>query len=198
MTIRPDWLAIAKSRLLTGEEITAIVEELQHPTGAYKTYNLIYALGRGAWREQAPVVEPFLDAEDDPMLARIALQVLCTMWDMPERYLDRAIEFSRGVAWDARFNVQSLAVDILGRYAAARHDPRALRALIERLDTADADGDDITRDAVISAMARPLEHPWAGAYVGDVPDDPEERAKIKAAAEKLVDQWSRETRPRQN
>lgn len=72
----------------------------------------------------------YLERSDDPMLARLALPILCNHWGLTERYLPVVRHFIEGVEWDDD-RVQLVALSIAGRYLRKHVDPGLLDLLLE-------------------------------------------------------------------
>lgn len=184
---------------LSPTEVEEILTELssEDPHGPLYTY--IQALGEGAGPELADTIEPFIHCKDN-VLAYVALQVLCTDWNLTSRYVDDLIDFIRGVDWDIGDpdfpdrHVQGLAMSIGGRYVHQSKDPRVLDALFAayedivgraRLGNA---RDALHRDMPLLGLAAATGHP-ARRLRSD--RDPEEREEILARARILRDSLRR-------
>jgi len=150
-------LGLSKDRL-SSSEVEEILTELtsEHPNGPLYTY--IQALGEGAGPELADKVEPFLHSKDNT-LAYVALQVLCTDWDLTSHYVDDLVAFIRGVDWDIGVpdfpdrDVQGLAIRLGGRYVHQVKDIRVLDALFSAYEDAKYRAKDFDMQVALQGLA---------------------------------------------
>lgn len=92
--------------------------QLASPPEDAKEYTLLHIAGRRLRRPDPELVEPYLERSDDPMLVRLALQILCNTWGLTDRYLEEVRRFVSGVGWDDG-SVRLAAIAIAGRYLRA-------------------------------------------------------------------------------
>jgi hypothetical protein len=148
----------AKWSRLSQEEIDQVARELQSERPAADRYTLLHILGRAGAVTQRSLVERFLHSVDDPMLAQMALHILCNYWDMPGQYLDDLIRFVRGVSWDTDGDVRFTALADAGEYLRLHEEPRLLREVLHVFeDAAEAQG---VREAAYVALARAMGRDW--------------------------------------
>jgi hypothetical protein len=98
---------------LTPEELAAIRAQLTSGNFAYDPYTLLHILGKAGDVQSRPIVERYLDLEvtaNDPMLRRIALQVMGRMWALPEAF-DVAVEKAIN---DPDTDVRAAAATVIG------------------------------------------------------------------------------------
>lgn len=131
------------------DDISSIVDELKSKRG--DTYSQLLALGRANAKQYKELVAGFLNSPEDPMLARLALQILCRYWGFSEEYSGNVLEFVNGVSWDDDHDVRIMAIscsDELIDYVKHRD---LLRAVFDiSLDENDSP---VARQAAYCAMA---------------------------------------------
>jgi hypothetical protein len=116
-------------------------------------YTALHALGRGGDPRWTATVERFLDSPDDPMLARLAVQILCQWWSQPERYRDWLVSFARGVAWDDG-EVRQMALSSIGEWLRSTPDHELLAVLVAVVT--DEAAPTLDREDALLAIARAL------------------------------------------
>jgi hypothetical protein len=79
-------------------------------------YRLLYVLARSKATQYEPLVAGFLGHREDPDVARLALQTLCTFWGLTERYKGQVHAFLEGVEWDYFGDVRQVAMAAAGEY----------------------------------------------------------------------------------
>ena len=72
----------ATNGTITKSEIKEAHEALVEKTG--DEYDLLLVLGRSEAKQYKELVEKYLKANHDPMLARLSLQVLCRYWGLAD------------------------------------------------------------------------------------------------------------------
>lgn len=149
----------SKERRLSPEELDLVKAELLDPESTEERYRLLYILGRGGDPSLLPVVEPFLDSPDEPMLARLALEILCHMWDLYDRYRDEIIRFIIGVSWDEDEDVKLMAISCAGSLVQEHPDPELIRLLIWVAESPDED--DVNTQVALRALARATGFAWS-------------------------------------
>jgi hypothetical protein len=155
-------LSAAKTRQLQSHELDQVVSELADPSSNTDRYTLLHIVGLSQHLEYEQLVSSYLESASDPMLARIALQVLCDFWNLKEKYRDRIIEFIRGVSWDYEDDVRQIAMASAGEYLRDHNDQELLASLIATAK--DENTRNVIRDDAIRALARALQYDW-----GDIP-----------------------------
>ena len=116
------------------------------------------ALGHAFAFQYRELVERFLDCEDDPMLARLALQILCGYWGNTAQYLEEVLRFMRGVPWDQEEDVRQIAVSEAGEYLRSNTEPRFLRELISIFESEDEERS--MHEGAYFALARAVGRDW--------------------------------------
>jgi hypothetical protein len=144
-------------RLKAGEpvpdaEIDAVARELAEG-GRYDPYTLIHILGRTHRPEYRFLVEPYLDAPDDPMHAEIALMALGWMGVVGD-HLPRLRELIAGVPWDEDGGVRLQAMFVLGHHLADHPVPEMFAVLVAVAEDAGEEGSQ--RRGAVRSLAHAL------------------------------------------
>lgn len=142
----------AKWGKLSEQEIADVADELQKSNPGADRYTLLHILGRAGAVSYQNLVECFLECQEDPMLARLALQTLCRYWNETDRYIEQVLQFVRGVEWDEGEYVRQMAVSIAGDYLRSHDEPRLLNELLRIFEREDEDR--IIREDAYFALAR--------------------------------------------
>src|SRR4051812_19227296 len=104
---------------LEQDELEAVVECLQ--TNTCPRYEALLVIGRSGAVQYRDLVESYLDTREDPMLARLALMILCRYWHLSSEYQEQLEAFARGVEWDESDDIRLLAISILGTFLATQY-----------------------------------------------------------------------------
>jgi hypothetical protein len=187
-----DLLERAKWDSLSDAEIDQVAKEIQKPMPEADTYTLLHILGKSQATRYRRLVERYLESDTDPMLAKLAMQILCSYWDEASHYLDQITRFVQGVAWDEDDDCQLAAVSIAGEYLRTKHDPVLLYLLLELFER-EAE-DQLIREAAYGALARAMgreysEIPSAAKEFdlkADIDTSIIERAKSRLSQERLA------------
>jgi hypothetical protein len=158
MTTYAELLDRAKWAHLSRAEIDQVARELQSESPATDRYTLLHILGRAGAVAHRRLVERFLESASDPMLAQMAMHILCNYWDMSDQYLDELIRFVRGVPWDVDGDVRRTALSDAGEYLRSHEDPRLLHAIVQVFENA-TEGQGM-REAAYIALARAAGRDW--------------------------------------
>jgi hypothetical protein len=148
----------AKAGRLTSDDLHRVVAMLREERPGVDHYLLLHIIGRSGDRSQRPLVEKYLHRPEDPMLSRLAVQILCGYWNETERYIDRVIEFVDGVNWDEDDDVRLVAISNGGEYLRAHSHPVLLRRLIDIVR--DRNERPIVRTAAYFALSRAVGRDW--------------------------------------
>ncbi len=150
-------VARAKEGRVAKAEIAEVARRLAAGAEGEDTYSLLYVVGRSFAVEHEGLVAGFLESRDEPTLARLAVQVLCTQWRLTERYVDQLQRFLDGVDWDCLDDVRPVAVTAAGEFLREH----AHRGLLERLVhlCGPAGLDPLQRRIAREALARALGDP---------------------------------------
>src|SRR6185437_426082 len=110
---------------LSKQELRDIVRMVTRREGGTSLYTALHILGHAGDASYEAIVSAFLDSQDNPMLARLALQILCSYWGLCDQYVEEVRQFVDGVAWDEGEDVRLAAISIGGDYLGG-HEDRAL------------------------------------------------------------------------
>lgn len=139
---------------VSNQEIAEVAAELQQQSSDLLRYTLLLTLGRARAVTYRDLVEPFLEYREWPMLAGLALSVLCDYFDLTSQYRSELLQFMRGVEWDDEEHVWIKAVSTAGEYLRSHADPALLRELLRNFENQDARK--FMRQWAYSALARAM------------------------------------------
>jgi hypothetical protein len=148
-------------------------------------YSALLVIGRAGAIQYRDIVARYLDARDNPMLARLALMILCQYWKLTTDYKDVLQAFLEKVEWDEDGDVRVLAISITGSLLAFHQDNRLLKLLIKIFR--DSTEPHLMREVAYCALAEslgktPADLPRASRHFDLEHDvDPEVIAYIAAA-----------------
>lgn len=151
------FLEKAKTGEISALEISKVGEELASSGENSDKYTLIHILGRAGAVDYEPDVAKHLHYQFDPLVARMALQVLCSYWNRANDYLSDIEKFLRGVEWDEDEDVRLAALSIAGELA-RDGDLRFVPLLIQIFS--DPCENEIVRQAAYFALARASGLDW--------------------------------------
>lgn len=154
----------AKEGSLSAKDVDAVAARLKASPVDDETYSLLYVISRTRATRHRDVVESFLDHSADPMLARLAVQTLCTFWGEAARYLGVLNRYIAGVEWDGCDDVRDVALSAAGEYLRENRDCELFRTV--HLACLGAAAGDVTELAAFGALARALGRPQAGLMSG--------------------------------
>ena len=143
---------------LSTTEQDAVAKALLSDTPSLDRYTLLLALGRAMAKQHRAVVEAFLQDETDPMLARLALQILCNFWSETERYIPFVERAITGLDWDDDEDVRQMATSVAGEYLREAANPALLALLIAMVE--DESEDEFTRADAYLSLARAMGKEW--------------------------------------
>jgi hypothetical protein len=181
MTAQDEWrmlLEKARDGLLSRHELDQVVAALRDPAGNADSYTLLHIIGRAMDLSKEGCVASYLDCPADPMLSRLALQVLCNYWGLAPKYLTEVRRFLSGVDWDVDGDVRQMAASIAGEVLRTTWHYDLFRSLLD-ISTNQSDLPEI-RVAAIRALARAMGYDW------------DDMAPINSDAS-LDDEWYRHT-----
>jgi hypothetical protein len=162
MTLEQDkWdmlLEKVKDGLLPKHELDQAVAAIKDPGGNLDHYTLLHIIGRAMDVSNERLVASYLDCPADPMLSRLALQILCNYWGLTPKYVTYVRKFLSGVDWDVDGDVRQVASSIAGELLRARWDDDLFRTLL----AISTNEDDLPgmRLAAIRALARAMGYGW--------------------------------------
>ena len=150
-----DILRQLSQRGLREDELAEVARRLTSNEG--DKYDWLLILGRSGATQYRPLVEKFLESPVDPMLARLAVQVLCRYWGLGESYEDTLVRFAHRVSWDEDDDVRLMAIDCLGEVLLRKPNDKLLGYLFELFESNQER--QIVREAAYCAMARAVGTP---------------------------------------
>jgi hypothetical protein len=170
-----DLLQRAERGEISRQEIDMAADQLTKTMSDAEKHSLLLVLGhaglvdaRAGHAEQLSkrnlvnsyrgIVERFLTYKRDPLVARLALQVLCDYWGYHNGYLEDMLRFIRRVPWDDDGYVRDAAISIAGEYLRFHFEPRLLREVVRIVE--DADEEKLTRRVAYTALARAMGRDW--------------------------------------
>ena len=148
----------AKDGRLSGHELDQVVAAIKDPDVAGDRYTLLHIIGRAMDPSCEDLVAGYLDCPEDPMLARLALQILSSYWGKTSQYMDYVRRFLRGVDWDTDGDVRQIAISIAGEFLRKTWDEELFRDLLD-IATNETNFPEMRRFA-IEALARAMGDDW--------------------------------------
>lgn len=112
---------------LLRQELEEVVKCLAD--GTCDSYDALLIIGRSGAVEYRELVERYLAASDDPMLARLALMILGHYWGLASEYKAEVEAFVRKVPWDPDDDVRLLAINVVGTLLAEQEDCHFIRMM---------------------------------------------------------------------
>lgn len=106
-------VARATAGELTPREVHEIALTVEDGSNIYQG---LLVIGRADARDYRELVEQFLCFRSDPMIARLALLVLCGYWNMAAEYLHVLRQFIQKVDWDPDDDVRLMAMSCAGEF----------------------------------------------------------------------------------
>ena len=148
----------AKDGLLSEHELDQVVAAIKDPGVNADPYTLLHIIGRAMDVSNEELVASYLDWPEDPMLSRLALQILCNYWGLTSKYISYVRKFLSNVDWDVDGDVRQVAASIAGEHLRATWDDDLFRSLLD-ISTNESDLPEV-RVAAIRALARAMGHDW--------------------------------------
>jgi hypothetical protein len=139
---------------LSGSELESVADELHSTDTKADRFTLLEILGRSGATSYRSLVETYLDSSNDPMLASLALRVLCFYWDLTPHYIDQILQFLDGVFWDTGKDCKLTAINIAGEHLRDHLSKELLGRLLDIFRTETEDK--LIREATYSALARAM------------------------------------------
>jgi hypothetical protein len=154
-------------------------------------YDALLIIGRAGAIQYRDIVAGYLNGRDNPMLARLALMILCRYWKLTGEYKDILETFVRKVEWDDEDDIRVLAISITGSLLAIHPDGELLKLIIRIFR--DPSEPQLIREVAYCALAEasgktPAELPSAARHFDLERDvDPQVIAFIQAAEHRFGD-----------
>jgi hypothetical protein len=130
----------------------------------------VFVIGRAEATAHEAAVASFIERPDEPMLARLALEILCSWWGHTSKYRADVLRFVNGVDWDLEDGgyVRQIAISAAGEHVRRHEDSDLLRALITVFDSTDAP--DLDREIAYHALQRAAGVEWNKIRGAGIPD----------------------------
>jgi len=122
-------IAKATPGKLSESELRRVAQGLASGTG--DPYEALLVIGRANAKQHRALVERYLQCQEDPMLARLALQILCRYWGLTAEYREAVEQFVCKVPWDEDDDVRLMAIDCAGPFLARNRLPRLMSLLLQ-------------------------------------------------------------------
>lgn len=136
---------------LSPRELAEVVTCLE--TETCDPYEALLVIGRSGALEYRTVVEKYLRARHAPMLARLALMILCRYWGLSAEYTAELRAFIQKLEWDEEEDVRLLAIAIVGSLLAQHRDDNFLRLLIDIFHDRSGSDSQMIREEAYCALA---------------------------------------------
>lgn len=134
---------------LSENEIQQVVQGLI--SGSHEPYEALLVVGRANARQYRALVDKYLTSPEDPMLSRLALQILCQYWGLADEYQDVIEMFMRKVDWDEDEDVRLMAISCAGTFL-VDHQSAQLLSLLFQIFKDDSERQ-IVREAAYCSLA---------------------------------------------
>jgi hypothetical protein len=121
-------------------------------------YDLLLIIGKAGATKYEDLVATYLKYRSDPLLVRLALQILCDYWGLSAKYIVSLREFCKKAEWDVEDDVRLAAISSAGEFLRENDDHQLLALL---LDTFGTEEDPIVKNAAYSALARSMGREWS-------------------------------------
>lgn len=158
MSSYKDLLEKAKWGKISRDELESVADELRHGSDEADPYTLLHIIGRSGEKSYRSIIEYYLNQKIDPMLARLALQILCDFWEEAEGYVDDLVSFAQGVPWDGEDEIRLTALSLAGEYLRSHQNPWLLQKLINIVE--DINEREIIRESAYEGLSRAMQHEW--------------------------------------
>jgi hypothetical protein len=161
-------------------------------------YDALLVVGRSGAIQYRSIVEKYLTASNNPMLARLALMILCRYWNLAPEYKMHVLSFIQGVTWDNEGDVRILAISIAGTMLASQQDDHLIRLLIDIFRNRSNTEDQLSREVAYCSLAeaygrKPYELPTASRHFDLERDiDPEVIDFIESEEKRLKGRGSKD------
>jgi hypothetical protein len=148
----------AKGGDLSPSELAMVAKALGDGDHDADPYDLLLVLGHSNATQYRSIVEQYLRGNDDPMVRKAALEVLCRHWDLTGEYLDVIRRALKGLPGDEDGDLLLSAVGISGEYLREHSEPVLLETLLGLFR--DVRVRQIVREAAYGAIARAVGRTW--------------------------------------
>lgn len=121
-------------------------------------YTAVHLLGRAARPRDEALIATFLNGHQGPMVARIAIQTLCSSFGAARNYRCQLLRFIGREPWDEGDDVRLVALSQAGEHLRSILDPELFSAILAI--AADEAELATTRLGALSALGRALGDSW--------------------------------------
>jgi hypothetical protein len=146
--------------MLSRDEMESVVREIELPEPRCGRYHLLHIIGWSGDLRYRRIAERYLDDASDPMLAGLALKILCGFWNDLPTYLDLVRRSIAGVPWDMEDDLRLAAISVAGRYLRHHASPDLLGDLVRACNIGDENY--VIAEALYTALAVAMENGSAG------------------------------------
>jgi hypothetical protein len=143
---------------ISDSEIQRVIEKLSSGDRDTDRFTLLQILGEAGVKSSRSLVEKFLECPEDPMLSRLALEVLCLYWGEAHRYVSDVHRFIVGVHWDRESDVRQMAILLAGHYLRSNSDSFLLGELVSIVE--DTNERALIRGDAYLALGRAMGLDW--------------------------------------
>lgn len=139
----------ANAGIISSKEIRYVYDALKNGSG--EVYDFLLILGSANATEYRATVEQYLHYPADPMLSRLALQILCRYWGETKDYIEVLCKFIEGVDWDDEEDVRDMALSCACEVFKESSSPRLLKYVYDVFSNPHEDS--ISRGAAYEGLA---------------------------------------------
>ena len=139
----------ANSGEISDREVQCVYEALINDDE--EAYDLLLIIGRANALKYRPLVEEYLKFEDDPMLARLSLQILCRYWGLASEYIKELCDFIAGVDWDEDEDVRDMAISCASEVFKVEKNPQLVKHIYDVFNNVEEDL--LSRGAAYESLA---------------------------------------------
>ncbi|WKD50338.1 hypothetical protein [Microbulbifer spongiae] len=139
----------ASTGTITENEVKLVYNALVNH--ASDEYDLLLTLGRAGAKQYRDVVEGYLNSPHDPMLARVALQILCRYWGLAKEFKDTLAKFIKIVDWDEEEDVRMMAIGCVAEVFKQESSPELLGYVYDVFENPEED--EVIRGAAYETLA---------------------------------------------
>jgi hypothetical protein len=153
----PELMKRAYRESITDAELAEVARMVANG-GHWDPHTLMRILGRAGSAKYREIVEPYLRDVGDAQLSALAVQVLCSSWDLARDYREELLSFLRGVDWDDEGYVKLQTISSVGEYLRKNSDDELLRMIYDIFS--DARERPLIRAAAYNALCRSEGMEW--------------------------------------
>ena len=143
---------------LSPQEISMVADELQKSNPETNRYILLQILGYAGAESYRGLVEQFLECQEYPPMARLAIDILCGDWKLTGEYTKQVLSFTQGIPWDKEEDVRLMSISKAGEYLRSNFELNFLRELLHIF--ANQNERQLIREAAYLALARAMGRNW--------------------------------------